>query len=77
MEWINAKERLPEAVGKECVLCINGGGMRVYKRWGCYRGNGIWFGDGGFLFSIHDPDGGHNVTHWMPLPDPPGGGGVE
>jgi hypothetical protein len=56
-EWISVKDRLPE---KDPMLCLV---FRPYdgdNEWDmevvCYRKDAYWWDD---------------VTHWMPLPEPP------
>lgn len=65
-EWISVKERLPEKC--EDVLCLsNKYGGHIFCG---YRGftSGAWMEkENG---SLHTGD----VTHWMPLPEPPKGG---
>lgn len=60
MQWVSVDERLPD----QYVDCL------VYhKDHLCYN---IYIGcvvDG--RFSIHGFDGHSNITHWMPLPEPP------
>jgi hypothetical protein len=68
-QWISVEERLPE-LGQECAVSIENGDYS-YRRWGIYKGAGLWSGDGGHSMSINDPPRIHRVTHWMPLPDPP------
>jgi hypothetical protein len=69
MEWISVKDRLPNP-GTDCVVYINGGKNHKYFRWGIFLGES-WSGDGGHYMSHNLPEGLHNVTHWMSLPDPP------
>ena len=68
-EWISVKERLPED-GK--VLCVRKSeafrGRRYVDILNVDHG---YFMDGAFVVS----DG--NVTHWMPLPEPPKEGNCE
>lgn len=71
-EWVSVKERLPEKKdGTEYALRIDGGKNHQYGRWGIYRGDGVWYGDGGFMYSAHSPKGVHCVTHWHELPTLP------
>ena len=55
-EWISVKDQLP---GKIYVLCCNGGYLPFI---GSY---GVW----GDYWSINGQR--TEVTHWMPLPEPP------
>ena len=66
-EWISVQDRLPQE-RQQCAIVVNGGKNHVYCRWGQYRGDGCWSGDGGFLFYANWPEGLHNVTHWMEVP---------
>lgn len=56
--WISVEERLPELHHR--VWCITAGNIQ-YAGWlNC--ANGMWFRDGPLEI---------DVTHWMPLPEPP------
>lgn len=77
MEWISIKDQMPELYGDDCykqselVLCV--------KRPFCpCRGDGAFIG----LFFLYQDDGAlkwgylseqesKQITHWMPLPQPP------
>ena len=63
-EWISVKDRLP-VVG-ERVLTLD--------KWGHIHDRALYqYMSGGVVFS---PDGmkpGNDVTHWMPMPEPPVG----
>lgn len=59
MDWISVKDRLPET--EDHVLCCTQskkGGQNIVR--GYYRRDGLW------VSGMNS-----NVTHWMPLPDPP------
>ena len=62
MEWISVKERLPE----------NGERVLTLSTWAHVSDRELrTYGDGSKRFS---PDGllpGVDITHWMPLPEPP------
>ena len=63
-EWISVKDRLPEI------------GLRVLTldKWGHIHDRSLYRFNCGFL--SFRPDGlepGKDVTHWMPLPEPPKG----
>ena len=60
MKWIPVSERLPEE--GTFVDCYVGGYMQG-------RYTDILFKDSGFHKTVTIPL--HNVTHWMPLPEPP------
>lgn len=80
MEWISVADGLPDFIeGKDItknVLCVVKGkvtlGQRYYVDgegwlWAC--GVGYVFGD---LATVEiEADDDYNVTHWMPLPEPP------
>ena len=57
-EWVSVEERLPEEKQRVIVRCERVGTSVGWILWG------NWMADIG-------PDAG-KVTHWMPLPDPPG-----
>lgn len=54
--WIPCSERLPEHSGR-CLCCCNGE-VRVLKYWRTQQE---------FQYGGRE----RNVTHWMPLPEPP------
>lgn len=58
MNWISVKDRLPEKKCSVLVATLNGIGIGVDT-----KQEGWIVGDEGFTCD--------NVTHWMPLPDPP------
>lgn len=61
-EWISVKERLPKAF--ECVIvCRPKKGTMIVEA-GCLDVNDWWK-----VYGTRTKA----VTHWMPLPDPPGG----
>lgn len=61
-EWISVKERLPEAF--ECVIvCRPKRGTMIVEA-GCLDVNDWWK-----VYGTRTKA----VTHWMPLPEPPGG----
>lgn len=59
--WIPVTERLPEEY--VCVLVLSG---RFVSVWSLL--DELWEDDYGFFHDMCE------VTHWMPLPDPPEGG---
>lgn len=56
--WISVKDRLPDEKQRVLVRCKTVGTTVGWRLWG------EWMTDLG--------DGGSEVTHWTPLPDPPG-----
>ena len=65
-QWISVKDRLPPHQGKK-VLVINGhGDVRIYALWKREYGNKwTWIDENGKFNHVND------ITHWMPLPEPP------
>lgn len=63
--WIPVEERLPED-GKP-VLCATDVGVEVLWLGEQPR---FWLSEQGYAFDNRDPKTA-NVTHWMPLPEPP------
>ncbi len=64
--WISVEERLPEDCGERVLVRLNDDCIVGHPRMDTDRLNrGMWvrYGD--------------NVTHWMPLPEPPKDGGDE
>ena len=69
-KWIPVKERPPEKEGWYQVYTtpdkgprsINKAQYRKQPSWSVNAGEGYWCGSGGIWT---------NVTHWMPLPEPP------
>ena len=60
-EWISVKDRLPQV--KEDVLIYDSHHRNIYKAW--YIGDiDVWFSNEYLPQFI-------NITHWMPLPEPP------
>ena len=58
--WISVKDELPKPI--ERVLAFDNGGLGVLSA--IWSSNGNWYLEG-------DLDVNANVTHWMPLPEPP------
>ena len=66
--WIPVTERLPESVCKS-YLCLTDTGYHCEVRW---TNNIFGFGESDrWGWSIFDVPQYCNVTHWMPLPEPP------
>ena len=68
MQWINAKDRLPET--DECVLVIASGQYKNVKLVDAYQLANYCAGEGWCLDEYPEMDY-LSITHWMPLPDPP------
>jgi hypothetical protein len=62
MEWISVKDRLPEESMSVLVWSLYWSGTPFIA---CIE-QGLWRGER----ILHSPS---NVTHWMPLPEPPKG----
>ena len=63
--WISVEERLPEE-GVRSVCLIYADGYTCVAEWSHdRRGDDWWF----YVSGEYDPE----VTHWMPLPQPPKG----
>ena len=60
-EWISVDERLPKHGKNVLVYCDRHGIGYDVAYWNEYKK--AWFS--------HYLSFGHNVTHWMPLPEPP------
>ena len=63
MEWISVKERLPDEQGAVLGYCI--GGKHKQLSWMDIY---YWTGE---KFGHPNPHENDEVTHWMPLPEPP------
>ena len=63
-KWIPVTERLPKA--NKLVLCWwqSGDGEREHYGFATYQHHGVWYVSN---------EGMPEVTHWMPLPEPPNG----
>jgi hypothetical protein len=69
MEWISVNDRLPEKDGNSSIMCL------VYDTWHhivCRPYNehhNCW--DDEDMDDYYTDAVGGNITHWMPLPEPP------
>ena len=68
-KWIPVAERLPESVCKS-YLCLTDTGYHCEVRW-TNNVYGLRKSDNKWGWSIADVPQYCNVTHWMPLPEPP------
>ena len=74
-KWISVKDRLPNKItNKVIVLCKNG--YRGFGHYEDYKGKQTWYNlesDKPFTdWDLEDCES-YEVTHWMPLPEPPKG----
>lgn len=77
--WISVKDRLPDAAGYECLVCAvneNYNQTHVFTAHTGYGEPGWWTGNVHYMSRITSPSDNRlhpalNVTHWMPLPEPP------
>jgi len=60
-QWISVKDRLPNSTPMVLAMCIDGYELAYYGNYG----KGQWTNTLGTEYL--------NVTHWMPLPEPPKG----
>ena len=71
-EWISASEPPKKITNKVIVLCKNG--YRGYGHYEDYKGERTWYNlESGKPFTDWDLEDceSYEVTHWMPLPNPP------
>lgn len=69
-QWISVKDRLPEQCGIGCLLCATNcyGQQRVFEGFTGYMEGGKFQ----WHTNLKDVDlDVWNITHWMPLPEPP------
>lgn len=73
-EWISASEPPKKITNKVIVLCKNG--YMGYGHYEDYKGERTWYNlESGKPFTDWDLEDceSYEVTHWMPLPNPPKG----
>lgn len=64
-QWISVKDRLPPYLGKK-ILVVNGhGNIKMMAFWNKVGNNWTWLDCDGQINHVND------ITHWMPLPEPP------
>jgi hypothetical protein len=72
-EWLPASTHQPEMWQKVICYC-RPAKLPVFSH--AFICVGVWSGVSGYggpeYRRMHDEDGESRVTHWMPLPDPPG-----
>lgn len=67
-EWISVKDRLPESITRRCLIASDDGNF-VHPRIALYNSvEEIW------VYVIIGKLVTSDVTHWMPLPEPPATG---
>lgn len=59
-KWISVEDRLPEDDARVLVCDTREDYVSIWE----YFGDGLWFGDE-VIWATED------ITHWMPLPEPP------
>lgn len=65
-EWISVKDRLPD--GPRFVLVyVRHPAVSTFSAWSCIMTD-TWLGD---KWAENADSEAHEVTHWMPLPEPP------
>ena len=77
--WISVKDRMPDAAGYECLVCAvneNYNQTHVFTAHTGYGEPGWWTGNVHYMSRTTSPRDNRlhpalNVTHWMPLPEPP------
>ena len=72
-KWIPVAERLPDNIANKVIVCCKNGyvGFGHYEK---FRGNEVWYNlenDRPFTDWNLDDCETYEVTHWMPLPEPP------
>ena len=73
-EWISASEPPKKITNKVIVLCKNG--YRGFGHYEDYKGERTWYNlESGKPFTDWDLEDceSYEVTHWMPMPEPPKG----
>lgn len=73
-EWISASEPPKKITNKVIVLCKNG--YMGYGHYEDYKGERTWYNlESGKPFTDWDLEDceSYEVTHWMPMPEPPKG----
>ena len=78
-QWISVKDRLPDAAGYECLVCAvneNYNQTHVFTAHTGYGEPGWWTSNVHYMSRVKSPSDNRlhpalNVTHWMPLPEPP------
>lgn len=67
-KWISVKDRLPEDMGDVLVCAFWHERWQTMIAW-CRKADEQWF-----AYTSHGERMLGHVTHWMPLPEPPGEG---
>jgi hypothetical protein len=66
-EWVSVKERLPVANQRVFVACDNDVVVVAEISHGIFVGSTRWIFEANHHSRHYEPE----VTHWMPLPEPP------
>jgi hypothetical protein len=69
-EWISVRDALPEAYQLALVWCLGKGKGKV-RSW--HRDLGFWASGQWWSAGVITPFSAGEVSHWMPLPEPPDG----
>lgn len=71
MDWISVKDRMPKSIANKVIVCCQNGyvGFAHYEK---YNGIEEWYNlESQKPFSEWVEENEYEVTHWMPLPEPP------
>ena len=74
-KWIPVTERLPKKITNK-VITLSKNGYVGFGHYENYKGRQNWYNlesDMPFTDWNYDDDDSYEVTHWMPLPEPPKG----
>ena len=66
--WISVEDELPKTETE--VLMVSSGSTDILYGYRSKIGKNRWY-------CYNDDDFWHNITHWMPIPEPPKKGGEE
>ena len=72
--WISVKDRLPSSEdAKRVLVYCSSGHIEVAYRWAMGRKEHVsWHGDNRCGTDSNLETTGYTITHWQPLPEPPG-----
>lgn len=66
-EWIKCSERLPKEYVEVLIRISCNDYFNIEN--GMYKGCGLWLG--AWSATYGEKGSGYQVSHWMPLPEPP------